>query len=87
MSDPALATAVRALARARDAYAPTRYPGAITVVATGDYLTPQRFWSRRADAVTWLRVPGHSDALFRPPFVDTLAAALDAVLEAGTSGG
>jgi acyl-CoA synthetase (AMP-forming)/AMP-acid ligase II/thioesterase domain-containing protein len=78
---PSLAGVVRALDLAGDAYAPTSYPGAITVVASADYLTPRRFWARRAQEVTWLAVPGHTDALFRPPFLDTLAAAVDRALD------
>jgi thioesterase domain-containing protein/acyl carrier protein len=70
----------QALARAGAAYAPAAYAGRLTVFAGADYLTPPRFWRRLAGDVSWVRVPGYTDALFRPPFVDALAVELGRVL-------
>jgi hypothetical protein len=77
---PSQAEAVRRLDAAGDAYSPAPYPGAMTVVASADYLTPERYWARRADELAWARVPGHTRALFRPPFLDPLAEAIDRAL-------
>jgi hypothetical protein len=73
-------TGERAFAMAAAEYRPRRYAGHATVLAGADYLTPERFWRKRTDGVSWRRVPGYTDALFRPPFVDTLAEELSEAL-------
>jgi oxalate---CoA ligase len=72
--------AVRALSRASAEYAAPSHPGPVTILAGADYLTPRSFWEARAEAVTWVPVPGHTNVLFRPPFVDTLAVEIGTAL-------
>jgi acyl-CoA synthetase (AMP-forming)/AMP-acid ligase II/thioesterase domain-containing protein len=71
---------VHKLSRAGAEYVPAPYPGPATILASADYLTPQAFWTKRVGAVTWVRVPGYTDALFRAPFVDALAEQLSLAL-------
>ncbi len=80
---PAWEPSVRVLARASAAYTPTPYSGGIVVLASADYVTPERYWRKRAETVDWRRVPGYTNALFRPPDVDALAKEIDGVLAAG----
>jgi hypothetical protein len=69
-----------AMARAGAAYVPLPYTGRATILASADYLTPTTFWEPLVRELDWRRVPGVTDALFRPPHVDTLAGELSDVL-------
>jgi thioesterase domain-containing protein len=75
------------------AYRVGQYDGAIHVFrarthALGKYPTPDLGWSRVASGpLTVEMVPGSHDSMLRPPFVRTLGARLDAVLERTFDGG
>ena len=75
------------------AYRFGQYEGAIHVFrarthALGKYPTPDLGWSRVASGpLTVEMVPGSHDSMLRPPFVRTLGARLDAVLERTFDGG